>query len=464
MKNNHTYNAPEKLFIILLILVFNLFYIFAYGQNAVTTLCGTSTQGNPLWGPNGICIDPTGNELYVADYSAHRIKKVTLPGGIVTNFAGNGSMGYQDGASLAAEFSYPTGLKISSDGLYIYIADNGNCLIRKIDIANAAVSTIAGVYNAFSHGDNANGLLAQFNQPIDIVVAPGDSVLYISDSENHVIRKLNLITTAVTTVAGVPGSMGSTNGAVTIAKFRNPNGMCISADGTILYVVDAGNHKIRKIDLVNQMVYTLAGSGLPGNTDNASGTLASFNIPQGVSILPNDSILYCIDTYNHLVRAINVNTTSVTTIAGSSVTPQAHFADSPIGLQAKFYQPANCVLSVTANKLYISDQQNFRIRTMNTDIVLTSANNNNIKKYSVELFPNPASESVNLKINTLNNSQLCYTVFNTTGSLVFQAESKIYPAQQSINISLKNLDDGFYGIKVNYAGEIFFLKLLKVKQ
>src|SRR5262249_20325519 len=155
-----------------------------------------------------------------------------------------------------------------------YIADNFNCLIRKIDVNNGMVSTLAGAYNAYSYSDNSNGLLAEFNQPMGIAISPDDSFLYITDSENQLIRKVNISTTEVTTVAGIAGSSGANDGAANSATFRSPKGICISSNGQILYIADAGNHKIRKLDLANEMVSTVAGDGTGGYIDNASGAFS----------------------------------------------------------------------------------------------------------------------------------------------------------------------------------------------
>ncbi len=380
-------------------------------QHAVSTLCGTGNQGVPFSGPNGICITPDGSTLYAVDYSSHRIFRITVSSGAVIPFVGSPTPGYLDGAISIARFYYPSGIKISSTGQELYIADNANCLIRKIDLVNSFVSTTAGVYNAYGFADSSNGNFAKFNQPVDLVIAPGDSIIYISDSENHVIRQLNLNTTAVSTVAGTPTVLGLVDGPSSTAKFRNPGGLALSSDGTMLYVADAGNHCIRKIDLATNITSTLAGTGAPGNADALTGTQASFNIPQGVSILANDSLLYVMDTFNNLIRSINLTTSSVTTIAGSVSTPQLHFADNLNGLLSKFYHPVNGILSPDMQKLFITDQENFRIRIMNTDVVFTTINEQQEQQHA-GIFPNPASGLHEIFLQTSLTGVVEITSFN----------------------------------------------------
>ncbi len=380
-------------------------------QHAVATLCGTGNQGVPFSGPNGLCITPDGATIYAVDYSSHQIFRITVSAGTVIPIAGSPTPGYVDGSISNARFYYPSGIKISSTGNEIYVADNANCLIRKIDLANSFVSTVAGVYNAYDFADSSNGNFAKFNQPVDLVIAPGDSIIYISDSENHVIRQLNLNTTAVSTVAGTPTVLGLVDGPSATAKFRNPGGLALSSDGTMLYVADAGNHCIRKIDLATNITTTLAGTGTPGNVDALTGTQASFNIPQGVSALANDSLLYVMDTFNNLIRSINLTTSSVTTIAGSVSTPQLHFADNLNGLLSKFYHPVNGILSPDMQKLFITDQENFRIRIMNTDVVFTIINEQQATQHA-GIFPNPASGLHDIFFQTSLTGVVEITSFN----------------------------------------------------
>jgi sugar lactone lactonase YvrE len=450
----------KKLLLFLTVLISQAFFSKSTAQHSVSTLCGTSVQGSPLAGPDGICITPDGTTLYVADYTAHRIKKVIVASGATTNYAGSGVSGYTDGALLSSQFYYPTGIEISSDGNYLFVSDNANCLIRKIDIVNSQVSTIAGVYNAFDFADNPNGLLAKFNQPVDLVMAAGDSVLYISDAENYVIRKMNLNTTAVTTVAGTPMTFGNTDAIGLNAKFRYPRGMCLSNNGQTLYVADAANHKIRKINISNMNVSTLAGTGLQGSADHTVGTMASFYIPQGVAILPNDSLLYVIDTYNNLIRMVNINTTSVTTIAGSTSIPTDHFADNTNGLLAKFYFPVNAVLSLNGDKLYISDQSNYRIRRMNTDVSFPTAITSHLPN-SLDLYPNPASNYVSLSLPVSSMNDIEYEIINTAGAVVSSTNiSTSVVSTETIQLPLNNLADGIYYIRLKINHEFFYAKLM----
>jgi sugar lactone lactonase YvrE len=193
---------------------------------------GTTARFN---NPQSIAVDSSGN-IYVAERNLFTIRKIT-PEGAVTTFAGSGTRGSSDGTGTSASFYFPMGVAVDSSG-NVYVADQGNNLIRKITPAGA-VSTFAG---SGSRGStNGTGTAASFNGPIGIALDSSGSV-YLS--ETHLIRK---ITSAgvVSTLAGT-GSQGSENGEGTAASFNGPIGISVDSTGNV-YVADTYNHLIRKI-------------------------------------------------------------------------------------------------------------------------------------------------------------------------------------------------------------------------
>tara|TARA_B110001454_G_scaffold113839_1_gene106621 strand:- start:172 stop:954 length:783 start_codon:yes stop_codon:yes gene_type:complete len=184
---------------------------------------GTSAKFNY---PYGITTD--GTNLYVADKSNNRIRKIVIDNGTVTTLAGSSS-GFLDGTGTEAKFNTPKG--ITTDGANLYVVDKDNNKIRKIGIDNGTVTTLAG----------GSGV---FNSPQKITIA--GSNLYVSDKSNHRIRKIVISTGAVTTLAGT-GSAGSSDANGTLASFNEPYGL--TSVGTSLFVADTSNHKIRKIAL-----------------------------------------------------------------------------------------------------------------------------------------------------------------------------------------------------------------------
>lgn len=413
---------------VLTILLFIIVCESAFSQHQVSTIAGSSqgyqdgtTTSARFSAPTDVCISPDGQSIYIADYSGNRIRKINRSTNQVTTLAGNGTMGSTDGVGTSAKFSYPSGLAISSNGQILYIADNGNSLIRKLDLSNNSVTTIAGDGN-FSHSDNTNALQASFNQPTDLALR-GDTVLFISDTENHVIRKFNLVTNAVTTVVGYVGVGGFLDGIGTSAAVKNPAGLAISQDGSMLYLADNGNNMIRKIEISNYNTMVIAGSGSPAYSDNANGLLASFYAPQGVAVDPLTDALYVTDTYNHRIRKVDLMTSQVSTIAGDgSVPPASVFANNMNGLLAKFFYPTNCIVSPNGESIYVTDQGNYKVREVKTDNISNNippittsdfTSTNNDLAVSINVLSNDSDSDGTLNVSTVDINQTSAGIQNT---------------------------------------------------
>jgi NHL repeat len=317
----------------------------------VTTLAGSGAAGlvngsgvaASFNTPSGVAV--SGSSVYVADAGNHVIRKVSLPGGAVTTVAGSGLPGLVNGNGASASFHTPTGVVVSGSDLYI--ADSGNHAIRKIS-STGAVTTVAG---SGSPGlVDATGTAASFNYPIGLAVSGSD--LYVGDSSNHVIRKVSLTGGAVTTFAGT-GSPGFVNGTGTAASFNYPSGLALS--GTDLYVIEYGNHAVRKVSLISGAVTTLAGSGSTGLV-NGTGAAASFNFPLGIALDGSGSLLVA-DTTNNVIRKVSLPGGVVSTLAGTGspglvngTSAAASFNDPPsIGVDA-------------AGNVFVADRGNHVIR------------------------------------------------------------------------------------------------------
>ncbi|GHV80811.1 hypothetical protein AGMMS49944_26020 [Spirochaetia bacterium] len=216
-------------------------------SGAVTTLAG-STQGYAdgtgtaaqFNAPDGITTDGS-RYLYVADSGNHRIRKIVIASGAVTTLAGSGTQGYADGTGTAARFWSPTG--ITTDGSEnLYVADYGNHRIRKIVIASGAVTTLAGSIYGYADG---MGTAAWFRNP-DGITTDGGGNLYVADSVNNRIRKIVISSGVVTTFAG-SGTRGYADGTGTAARFWSPTGITTDGSGN-LYVTDRYNARIRQIE------------------------------------------------------------------------------------------------------------------------------------------------------------------------------------------------------------------------
>jgi sugar lactone lactonase YvrE len=229
-------------------------------QIPLTVVTGfQSGKHTNLFCPLGICVDSEG-AMIVADTGNHRICKITSSG-IVTTIAGSqGKVGHRDGKStLQALFHSPLGVCVGEDGT-IYVSEFHNHRIRRIS-RDGYVSTIAGSgLIGFVDGTSSH---AQFNHPWGIAVDKRNNV-YVADSDNHSVRMVSPCG-FVTTVAGC-GSAGFRDGSTVTAMFNSPVGVCVSSTGEV-FATDTLNHRIRRIDIANGQVFTLAGSANCGFQD-----------------------------------------------------------------------------------------------------------------------------------------------------------------------------------------------------
>ena len=246
---------------------------------------GAAAQFNS---PRGVAVDGSGN-LFIADGTNHRIRKVTQAG-VVTTLAGS-TQGYLDGTGAAAQFNSPYGIVVSPDNI-VFVADPLNNRIRKVTQAGV-VTTLAGSTQGYLDG---TGTAARFGALQGIALDAWGN-LYIGDGPNNRIRKVTQ-TGVVTTVAG--STLGDTDGPVASAKFRNPRGIAVAADGT-LYVVDNSNNRIRKIS-PDGVVSILAGTSFGSN--DGTGTTAQFASPGGITLSNDGTTLYVTDNSNNRIRKI----------------------------------------------------------------------------------------------------------------------------------------------------------------
>jgi len=266
-----------------------------------------------------------------------------------------GGPGFFDGTGAFVRFSSPAG--VAAIGANLFIADTANHVIRKIDTATGAVTTLAGSFGISGSADGT-GSAARFNSPAGIAAVPLTNTLYVCDTGNHTIRKIISTSGVVTTVAGSAGASGSVdNTAASLVRFNSPRGIATDLAGSALFVADTGNHKIRRVVASNGATATYAGSGTSGAIDNV-GASASFSSPEGVAFLGSD--VYVADTGNHTIRKIAPSGAvgSVTTFAGAAGI--SGFLDNTTGLLARFFSPAS--LAAIGTDLFVADTGNQLLR------------------------------------------------------------------------------------------------------
>ncbi|MDD5057446.1 MAG: IPT/TIG domain-containing protein [Sideroxydans sp.] len=263
-------------------------------QGVALNLTGTTTSpiATTLYYPNGIATD--GIYLFVADTIMGAVRKVNIATGAVT--------------TVATGFSRPYGIT-TTDGITLYVANNYGHTIVKVDVATGAVTPFVGTANTSGSTDGV-GAAARFYYPQGITT--DGTNIFVADYFNHTIRKIDIATATVSTLAGLAGSLGGGDGVGSAARFHLPYD--VTTDGTSVFVSDSGRGTVRKIDIASQTVTTLAGlAGSFGSTDGV-GSAARLGTPTGITC--DGSNLFVTDYYYNNIRQVNIASGTVTTVAG----------------------------------------------------------------------------------------------------------------------------------------------------
>jgi len=258
--------------------------LFQQGSNDGT---GDTARFNS---PDGMTIN--GQNLYLCDTNNSDIRQISTSG-TVTTVAGQANIsGTDDGTGSAAHFNLPT--QIATDGASLYVADSGNSTIRRITLADFKVKTIGG--QAGTSGKTEGGAdKSVFSGPRGVAV--DKKAVYVADTGNDIIRMIDINTLETSTLAGT-GEEGDKDGPALQAQFNNPGAIC--TDGTFLYVLDADNHSIRKIDLNAKTVTKL--------------TLVNGHIGSGCALTSDGKQLYFSDTTENAVEVVDTTSGNFTTL------------------------------------------------------------------------------------------------------------------------------------------------------
>ncbi len=313
--------------------------------------------------PAGVVVDAAG-DLYIADTEGNRVRKVSSTTGRITTVAGNGVSGDNGDGQLApaAQLTDPLGLAMDRSG-NLYIADELNERIRKVNAQTGIISTVAGNGTAGALGDNGPATAAQLNGPSDVDVDSSGN-LYIADTGNHRIRRVDPTSGAISTLAGNgSGGFAGDGGPATAAALFNPTGVASDSNGNV-YIADFSNRRIRKVS-TGGLITTVAGTGGTYSGDGGLAVVSGIDSPLGVHVdSAND--LYIAE--GGRIRKVSVSTGIITTLAGGM--PEGYSGDGGAATAARLAAPFTATLDPSGN-LYVADTGNSRVRVVRKCVAIT---------------------------------------------------------------------------------------------
>jgi sugar lactone lactonase YvrE len=326
---------------------------------------GHSATTSAIFLPFGVAVDAKG-DLFIADSSNNRVRRVDAISGLISTIAGNGIVGAtgDNGPATAASLNNPTSVALDPAG-NVFFADSGNNVVRRIDAFTGVITTVAGTISAHGDsGDNGPATSATFSSPNGISFDANGN-LYIADTGNHSIRMVST-SGVITTVAGIgtsgfSGDGGPANKAALDAPW---SATPIAAGG--FYIADQNNQRIRLVDASGN-ISTIVGTGASGfSGDNGPANKAQLNVPASVLVDVAGNI-YIADSGNNRVRRINASTGVISTIAGN--TGESITGDGGPANQAGLYGPYAFALDTQGN-IFIADVFHNRIRKVSANTAI----------------------------------------------------------------------------------------------
>jgi len=279
------------------------------------------------------------------------------------------------GPAMEAWLDAPGGLAVAPNG-DVYIADSNNDVIRRVDARNTIIEPVAGSHDlgtGFS-GDNGPAIVAQLDTPDGVAIAP-DGDLIVADSHNDRIRRVDRPTRIITTIAG-SGENGydGDDKPATEAALHTPSAVAAAPNGDI-YIADTLNYRIRVVDAKTGLIHTVAGDGTPGDPqgvgDGGPATSAHLNMPSDVAIDPRTGDIYIADMHHNRVRRVDAKTHVITTVAGSGVWGNA--GDDGPATAARLAGPAGVAVVPESGgrvTIFIADYYNGHVRAVGPDGII----------------------------------------------------------------------------------------------
>jgi hypothetical protein len=443
-----------------------------HAQN-ISTIAGTGTAGYngdgipataaQFNGVQGLAFDGSGN-LFVADISNNRIRKITISTGLISTVAGTGTAGYNGDGILAtvAQINIPSALAFDSNG-DLYFTDRSNSRIRKVTTSTGIISTVAGTGTAGYNGDGILATAAQLNNPNEVSFDASGN-LYIADWINNRVRRVDKSTGIISTIAGTGTAGYNGDGmAATAAQINGPCGIIFDNAGNT-YIAEYGGARVRKIAIGSGLISTVAGTGTFGyNGDGIAATTAQL---AGCAYIKFDAAenMFIGEGSNQRVREIIKSTGIINTIAGTGTA--GYNGDGMAATSAQLNFPFYILFDQAKCNMYIADYYNNRIRLITggfigcTPLPLNLISFERKKKdkqtdnVSINIYPNPGKGSVWLTSSSMIDE---LKISNLAGQIIYQAR----PHEKTLNLLLN--EAGTYFIQISKANQRITQKLIVYK-
>jgi sugar lactone lactonase YvrE len=322
--------------------------------------------------PSGVAFGADGT-VFVSDYAGNVVRRIDPATGIITTVAGTGpdlllggAFSGDGGPAVKAALNAPNGIALGPDGS-LYIADSQNQRIRRVD-RNGIISTVAGTGERGFAGDGGPASSAELWNPQGVAVDAAGN-LYIADEGNDRVRRVDAATGIITTVAGRGRSTSASElgdgGPATQAALLSPTSVAVTSNGA-LYIADSGHNRVRYVNLATGIISTVAGTGEAGLAgDGGPATAATIDYPFALAVGP-DGDLYISDFGNHRVRALRLRSGFLQTVVGSGpagLLSGGFAGDGGPATDARLNAPRGIAFGRAA-ELYVADSSNSRLRVV----------------------------------------------------------------------------------------------------
>ena len=401
----------------------------------ITTVAGNGTPGYigdggqataaELFEDGDVAIQPFSGDgvagIYITDWGNSVVRFMSTTG-VISTFAGNGSFGFggDGGQATDASINQPAGITVDALG-NVYISDSRNNRIRKVNTAGI-ITTIAGNGIAGFYGDGGQATDAMINYPTYVKVDASGNV-YFSDPFNSRLRKINS-SGIISTIAG-GGSFTGDGIPATMASFYWLGEFAIDTSMNI-YLVDETDEKVRKIN-ASGIITTIAGNGVMGYSgDGEQATNATLNQPLGLAIDAYGSIFFS-ENSNNVIRKINP-AGIITTVVGNNIPDYS--GDNGPATDASINGPQGIAFDA-GNNLYIADLNNNRVRKVQICEDVSEVQHTVINEAYIKVYPNPTSTIINFQYSMSSDANLIIT--DVAGREIATLPLVLYQHSQSIN-------------------------------